>query len=592
MSHFNSLAKSICKHLVSFFINSNLPSRYINGSGKCIRSLHGQTKPRNPTNHLHPTKNPTKSNKPGRKQEQTPKVYMRDTIWDIYRILKYYSWDAAQEELATLDIKWDSYTVNKVLKTHPPMEKAWLFFNWAARLKGFKHDQYTYTTMLDIFGEAGRIASMNYVFGQMQEKGLKVDAITYTSLMHWVSRSGDVDGAVKIWEEMKGKGCYPTVVSYTAYIKVLFDNGRVKEGTEVYKEMLQSGISPNCFTYTVLMEHLTAAGKYEEALEIFSTMQEAGVRPDKAACNILVDRCCKAGEIRRMMPILEYMKRNRIVLRYPVFMGALNTLQDAGESDALLRQVNPHFGAESIDNKDVFASVPADDDDWLDRGLALLLLKKQSLLAIDQLLAGILNKNILLDSWIVSTIIEVNCDKYRPEGALLAFEYSSKMGIELERTAYLALIGILMRTRTFKKVVEIVQKMIEAGHPLGVYLGAVLIYKLGHIRQPTCAAEIFNLLPDDHKCSATYTALIGVYFCAGSAEKALKIYTDMKRKGIHPSLGTYNVLLAGLERSGRVRETETLRKEKKFMMTNSHCRSSVQMEEKICDLLFAGDFVT
>lgn len=185
---------------------------------------------------------------------------MRDTLSKIHKILKFNTWDSAQDQLEKLPIKWDSYTVNQVLKSHPPMQKAWLFFNWASQLKGFKHDQFTYTTMLDIFGEAGRISSMHFVFEKMQEKGIKIDAVTYTSLMHWVSSSGDVDGAVGLWKEMKANGCYPTVVSYTAYIKVLFNHGRVKEATDAYKEMLQSGISPNCHTYTVLMDYLIGAG--------------------------------------------------------------------------------------------------------------------------------------------------------------------------------------------------------------------------------------------------------------------------------------------------------------------------------------------
>lgn len=201
--------------------------------------------------------------KSAEKENVDPKVYTRDTIRIITNLLRYSTWDSAQEHLEKLSIKWDSYTINQVLKSHPPMEKAWLFFNWASRLRGFKHDHFTYTTMLDIFGEARRISSMNHVFQQMQEKGIKIDAVTYTSLIHWLSNDGDVEGSMKIWKEMKDKGCPPTVVSYTAYMKVLFDHNRVKEATEAYKEMIGAGCSPNCYTYTVLMEHLAKSGKFE-----------------------------------------------------------------------------------------------------------------------------------------------------------------------------------------------------------------------------------------------------------------------------------------------------------------------------------------
>uniref|UniRef100_A0A6N2N7M4 Pentacotripeptide-repeat region of PRORP domain-containing protein n=1 Tax=Salix viminalis TaxID=40686 RepID=A0A6N2N7M4_SALVM len=468
------------------------------------------------------------------------------------------------------------------------MEKAWLFFSWASKLKRFKHDQFTYTTMLDIFGEAGRIESMKYVFKKMQEMGLKIDVVTYTSILNWVSKSGDVDGAVEIWKEMRENRCFSTVVSYTAYLKVLLDNKRVKEGIGVYKEMLESGISPNCHTYTVLMEHLVVSGKYQETLEIFSKMQEAGVQPDKAACNILVERCCKAGETMTMTQILQYMKQNQLVLRYPIYMEALRTLKDAGVSDALLRKVNPHIDTESFGDVDACETMKTVADDDLDRGLVLILLRKHNLVAVDHCVAGTMDKNILLDSWIVATIIERNCDHQRPDGALLAFEYSMKMGIQLERTSYLALIGMSIRSHTSLKVVDIAEKMTLAGHSLGVYQASLLIYRLGCAKRPTCAVKIFDLLPEAQKCTATYTALVSVYFSAGSPQKALQIYEDMKREGIHPSLGTYNVLLAGLERSGRISEAKTFRKEKKGLLINNHHQNSVPMGEKICNLLFAS----
>ncbi|CAK7339512.1 unnamed protein product [Dovyalis caffra] len=581
-----TLKRFLTKHLLSQSINKIVPS-YFKISIKCLQ----QSKPQNFTKYLTRKSRNTKPKSPSSNVTEPQKNYMRSIISNIYKILKYSTWDSAQEELTKLNIKWDSFTVNQVLKTHPPMEKAWLFFNWASKLKGFKHDQFTYTTMLDIFGEAGRIESMKYVFKKMQEMGLKIDVVTYTSILNWVSKSGDVDGAVEIWKVMRGNSCFPTVVSYTAYMKVLFDNKRVKEGIDVYKEMLESGISPNCHTYTVLMEHLVVSGKYQEALEIFSKMQVV-VQPDKAACNILVERCCKAGETTTMTPILQYMKQNHLVLRYPIFMEALRTLKVAGESDILLRQVNPHIDTESIGNVNTFETMTNVADEALDKGLVLMLLRKQNLGAADHLLAAIMDKNILLDSWIVANIIEVNCDSCRPDGALLAFEYSIQMGIQLERTSYLALIGMLIRSETFPKVVDIVEKMALAGHSLGVYLSALLIYRLGRARRPSCAIQIFDLLPEDQKCTATYTALVSVYFSAGSPEQALQTYENMKREGIHPSLGTYNVLLAGLEKSGRISEAETYRKGKKGLMINNYCQNSVPMGQKICNLLFASHLVS
>ncbi|KAL2342343.1 hypothetical protein Fmac_003628 [Flemingia macrophylla] len=546
-----------------------------------LHQRHRKTKPVNSNNTVQKWK------------KDEPREYTRNVIGRIYKTLKYSTWETAEVELKNLPVKWDSYTVNQILKSHPPMEKAWLFFNWASRLKGFKHDHYTYTTMLDIFGEAGRISSMKHVFHQMQDKGIKVDSVTYTSMMHWLSVSGDVDEAMQMWEQMKSKGCHPTVVSYTAYIKILFDNQRVEEATRVYKDMISSRVAPNCHTYTVLMDYLIGSGKCKEALEIFEKMQEAGAQPDKAACNILIERCSKVGGTEFMTHILRYMKENRLVLRYPVFVEALEALKIAGESDTLLRQVNPQFYMDGSIRKSASdgIAVAADSPANTDKELLSALLKNRNVVAIDHLLTGMMDKKISVDHKVVTTIIEINCSHCRPEGALLAFKYSITMGISIEKTAYLSLMGLLIRSNMFSKLVSIVEEMTRAGHSLGIYLASLLIFRLGCARRYSFAMKIFNSLPDNLKCTATYTSLISVYFSVRRVNKALEIYKTMCSKGFCPVLGTYNVLISGLERNGRYAEAEHYRKAKKSLLPNNGSQENVCIGGKICNLLFSVDVV-
>ncbi|KAL5704868.1 hypothetical protein ACHQM5_023234 [Ranunculus cassubicifolius] len=516
---------------------------------------------------------------------------MRDTIGVVSKILRNSTWESAQQELNNLQIRWDSYTINQVLKTHPPMEKAWLFFNWCSKLKGFKHDQFTYTTMLDIFGEAGRISSMKHVWEQMVEKGVVVDAVTYTSLLHWLSKDGDFDGAVKMWEEMKENGCCPSVVSYTAYMKVLFDNGKVKEATKVYKEMIESGCSPNCYTYTVLMEHLASNGKFREALQILSKMQEAGVQPDKATCNILVQKCSISGETWAMNYVLKYMKEKAFVLRRPVYLEALEAFKKAGESDELLKEVNPHLYFEGTDMKETFLCEATNTGIWTatDRAIMMHFLMKRNFIAVEHMLNVLINEKIVLDSTLISSIIQKNCANHRLASALLAFNYGLEMGITIERPACLSLMGTFIRSNSFPELVEIVEKMIEAGVSLGTYLLSLVIYKLGCIGMSASSEKIFNLLSNNEKNTVTYTALMGAFFGSRKVDKGLEIFDTMTRKGIRASPGTYRLLILGLKEAGRVREAEKYYKEKKCVQRFAVTEETVSMEDHLCDLIFAGD---
>ncbi|KAL4578537.1 hypothetical protein LXL04_014661 [Taraxacum kok-saghyz] len=555
---------------------------YANTTANCFHSA-TKFKQTKPTKQI--TRKFKKTNKSKFKENVVnPRVYMKDTVRTISNILRYSTWDSAQQQLQTLSIKWDSYTINQVLKTHPPMEKAWLFFNWASGLKHFKHDQYTYTTMMDIFGEARRISSMRFVFQQMEEKGITVDVVTYTSMLHWLSNDGDVDGSVKLWEEMKEKGIYPTVVSYTAYMKVLFDHGRVNEATKVYRDMIRSGCPPNCHTYTILMEHLASSGKFNEVQEIFIEMQEAGVQPDKATCNILIESCCKSGETSVMMKILHYMKENSLVLRHLVYTKALETLKSLGKSDVLLKESNRHLSIEYKKPKPLELSI--------DAHLVLNLLTRKHFVGVDFLLKDMMEKTVRLTCEILSLVIEEYVAHGRLHGAVFAYEYGKKTGVKFEKVSYLSLVGLFIRTNCFPKIVEIVEEMIKNGIFIGINQSGLLIYKLGCANKPVSASKVFDLLPDYEKNTTTYTALMAAYFASRNVSKGLQTFKDMKEAGIPVAIGTYNVLLAGLEKSGRGVEFEVYRKEKKQKEKCSFYENQESLEEKTCNFLFARDYVS
>ncbi|KAK4488328.1 hypothetical protein RD792_004085 [Penstemon davidsonii] len=316
-------------------------------------------------------------------------------------------------------------------------------------------------------------------------------------------------------------------------------------------------------------------------------MQDAGVQPDKATCNILIEIFCRTGETGAIMRILQYMKENFLVLRYTVYKKALETFKIAKESDMLLRQVNQHFSPEHSNEED---AIPPDHDFIMDNGLVLSLINKQNLIALDSLLNDMMKKGVKLETKVVSRIIEVNSTRRRQNGALLAYKYGIKLGINIDKTGYLGLIGLFTRTNSFPMVVEIVEEMIKKGLSLGTHLNSLLIYRLGCNRDLVSATQVFNLLPKEERSSAEYTALIAAYFSSGNADKGLETFKIMESEGVNVALGTYCVLVAGLENCGRVREMEEYCKEKKRLQRESYSQN-VSMEEMICNLLFSGDLL-
>ncbi|XP_078442602.1 tetratricopeptide repeat (TPR)-like superfamily protein [Wolffia australiana] len=523
-------------------------------------------------------KNPARSNK------EAPKApYMREIIASVSRILRSSTWEEAQRDLKAIPVKWDSYTVNQVLKTHPPMEKAWLFFVWVAQVKGFKHDHFTYTTMLDIFGEAGRISSMELMLKEMKERGLKIDAAACTSAMAWFAKVGDLEKAIELWKEMKEGGYFPTVVSYTAFMKILFDHGREKEASRVFKEMIEAGLSPNCHTYTVMIEHLAGSGRFEAALEIMNEMREAEVEPDKATCNILVKKCSEFGEITAMTKVLRYMKDKSLVLRLPVFLDALESLRRAGQSDLLLREVNPHLLAEELrSSSDVNVANP-------DSKIVGFLLCKRNFAAMDVMLEAMLLKNKELGEELVSDIILASSRRGFIETALLAFLLSVKLEQTLHSRVYISLLGPLLRSGRVHDALKIAEQMKKEGRSLGIYLDSVLSLGLVWAGKPAIAAGFLSSSPTSEKSSLTYTCLIYVYLQSMEVEKGLETYARMREEGFSATLGTFEVLILGMEKAGRKNNAEFFRKERRKLLQRSFSKgSAVPVDESLCDLFFAS----
>lgn len=351
----------------------------------------------------------------------------------------------------------------------------------------------------------------------------------------------------------------------------------------MFGEMVAEGLRPTCKTYTVLIEHLANAGKFEATLEIMDKMKEACIEPDKALCNILVQKCSRAGETSIMTRILQYMKERFIVLRRPIFLEALEALKASGDSDELLREVNPHLLNEGIESDPILS----DEGYITDRSTILYLLSAKNWSAIEEMINEMASKNVKMENHILSDVMEASCANCRLSCGLTVMRYSLRVGCELDRSAYCSLLGQYIRNSSFDLVVEIVEGLIKSGCNLGTYLPSILILRLGYAGQSAYAAQIFRLLTAD-KNVVSYTALINAYFQAGKVDHALDLFTQMKTMGIPACSGTYEVLIHGLQKARRKEESEHYRRERMNMQWHLQYRDQCSPEDSLCNYLFCG----
>lgn len=117
-----------------------------------------------------------------------------------------------------------------------------------------------------------------------------------------------------------------------------------------------------------------------------------------------------------------------------------------------------------------------------------------------------------------------------------------KMGINLDSIAYLTLIGLSIRACSFTMVLEIVEKMVKQGLSLGTHLNSRFLLLKISVYYLKKRRELLNV----------QLQLLRAYFSCGNVEEALETFSLMKSEGVNVALGTYSVLVAGLESCGRV----------------------------------------
>lgn len=242
-------------------------------------------------------------------------------------------------ELAKIQVPWNPFIVCGVLKSNIRADAAWQFFKWVKAQGGYRHNVYTYSAMIDLFGKARDYSAMGSLLKEMQQEGHELNVVTYTTLMHWYRQAMDLNMVRNIWKQMEEKAVRPNVITYTTYIDALVKGNCHQEAMEVYRKMQESGCRPNIYTYTVLIHSLVGAGKIDAATEVFDKLGDVSCKPNSVTYSMLIHAHSKAGNHGKVLALFKAMKeggvrtsqeQRRIVIR------ALQGLGMVKEAEQLL----------------------------------------------------------------------------------------------------------------------------------------------------------------------------------------------------------------------------------------------------------------
>ncbi|CAM6087003.1 unnamed protein product [Calypogeia fissa] len=185
--------------------------------------------------------------------------------------------------------------VVQVLQRLKNPETAMIFFDWAKDQPDFKHNEFSYSMMINILGRSRNNEALDRIMADMQKQGIIMSTPIFTALVTCYGRANDMEGALKVFQQMKESGCKPDIITYTSLIHLLAKRGRHGQAADMFDEMTKAGISPNMHTYSVMIYNLVKAGKVPEAVSLLKAMPGMGFQPSPITFATLIDHCSKEG---------------------------------------------------------------------------------------------------------------------------------------------------------------------------------------------------------------------------------------------------------------------------------------------------------
>ncbi|KAJ7227615.1 hypothetical protein O6H91_14G059200 [Diphasiastrum complanatum] len=529
---------------------------------------------------------------------------------EVSSLLRETGWDArAHDTLLALHVPWDTFTVVQVLKHPMEPDVAWSFFNWLKARSGYKHDPYTYNSIIEVFGRSGKAENIQDVLKDMSQEGCPMNTVTLTTVMYWYGKSGMVDLAMDIWNQMRVIGLKPNVVSYTSVIHLLLKEKMYNQAMRLYMDMVESGCRPNSRTYTVLIEALANAGKLDAALLVFNNMQMLKASPTSITYSVLMSSFAKLGNVDMVMKLYKQMKISGMHPNEKAYVALIDLLHRVGkqeEVDILVKDMNffsvqgesgDILPSESFATRDIIEDVkgvygeanrpmPSSDtssnsESWVSlvdmRALSAILLNwcPANFKALDEL-------NI---KWNPPKALRVLLGLKNPDVAWNFFNWVKQHeGYKHDHFTYSKMISILIRNKRFRFVDLLLEEIQKDSCHINVVTFNMIIFFLIKASRPDDALKMFfwmkelKVQPD----VKTFTLLVEMFTKTKQNEKALEMYKQMLEAGCKPDTHTYTSLIHTLGIEGKTNSAYAIFEK----MADFGCEPTVVTYTALIDALF------
>ncbi|EPS71383.1 hypothetical protein M569_03376, partial [Genlisea aurea] len=158
-------------------------------------------------------------------------------------------------------------------------------------------DVYLGNTLIDVFGNRGRLEMARGFFDRITEK----NSVSWNAMLIAYAKSGDFVRARKVFDEMPCRD----VVSWTSMITGFVQANRPDDAIAVFLEMTtgSSEVGPDRVTLTAVLSACARTGRLDVGKTVHDTVRRTIANPDVYVLNALIDMYCKCGSVGEAMAV-------------------------------------------------------------------------------------------------------------------------------------------------------------------------------------------------------------------------------------------------------------------------------------------------
>ncbi|KAI3459449.1 hypothetical protein Pfo_016112 [Paulownia fortunei] len=158
---------------------------------------------------------------------------------------------------------------------------------------------YTYNTLIDTYGKAGKLQEASETFERMLQKGIVPTTVTYNTMIHMYGNNGQLDEVASLMQRMEEAKCSPDTRTYNILISLHAKHNDIELAARYWTKMKETSLEPDKVSYRTLLYAFSIRHMVAEAEELISEMDERGLEIDEFTQSSLTRMYIEAGLLER-----------------------------------------------------------------------------------------------------------------------------------------------------------------------------------------------------------------------------------------------------------------------------------------------------